>query len=867
MNIFHKVALQGLRKNRTRTFVTVIGVILSAAMVTAVATFGVSLLYYLEKGAEVKYGGWHAAFLNVDSAFVQARSFDEEAANTAAFQDIGYAALDGAKNPDRPYAFLAGFCQETFDALPMTLLSGRFPENSGEILISAKTASDGGVSYALGDTATLAVGSRMDGKKRLGQKDPYQAGKENFVVEEEQTYTVVGICRTPVFEEDFSPGYTFITKVDTIGTEGYFSVFVTLKEPRRVHDYVDSVAGGHACILNNNVLRFMGISDEIASRIFFALLYAVGGIVVAIIMIGSVFLIYNSFSISLNERMQQMGIFSSVGATAKQLRNSVLFEGLCIGAVGIPAGILVGVGSIGLVMAVVSRNFQNILYDGVPLTIHLSGFVIVGAAAVSMVTILVSAYLPAKKAANMPVMDCIRQTNETKLEAEGIRIPKLAQYFYGLEGLLALKNFKRNRKRYRSIVFSLVLSIVLFISTSAFVGNLEQSMAKTMAFTTYDIGFGTQDMGDDELLKLYSGLKTVTGVTKSACQSVRKYGCTVPADMLSEDYLEKEGGVLQEESVELQMEIQFMDDSAYRSVLKSTGLPVREYTGENAKVIVLAKMEIGSDERKGEKEVDAFRNLFKEDSVEAVIAPQVGGRPDREHGQHVSLSCVEIVAPDIPPANNNSPMQDYYLQAIVPWELQERFAPDGISPDILVKGMTFSSENPSQSVAEMQEKISNAGIASAYILLNTTEVMEENRNYIFIANVFAYTFIIFISLIAVANVFNTISTNIKLRRRELAMLRSVGMSDRDFNKMMRWECVFYGIRALFAGLPLAVAISWLIYKGMFAGGADEIVFVMPWASIGISICSVLLVIFVTMMYAVSKIKKENIIDALRDDMT
>lgn len=163
--------------------------------------------------------------------------------------------------------------------------------------------------------------------------------------------------------------------------------------------------------------------------------------------------------------------------------------------------------------------------------------------------------------------------------------------------------------------------------------------------------------------------------------------------------------------------------------------------------------------------------------------------------------------------------------------------------------------------------IQAAGVTADYLLLNTYKMLDESRNYIFIANVFAYTFIIMISLIAVANVFNTISTNIKLRRRELAMLRSAGMSDRDFNKMMRFECAFYGIRALLFGLPIAVASSWLIYRGMFFGGGESLQYVFPWGSIGISVFSVLLVIFITMMYAVSKIKKENIIEALRDDMT
>ena len=137
---------------------------------------------------------------------------------------------------------------------------------------------------------------------------------------------------------------------------------------------------------------------------------------------------------------------------------------------------------------------------------------------------------------------------------------------------------------------------------------------------------------------------------------------------------------------------------------------------------------------------------------------------------------------------------------------------------------------------------------------------------IFIAKVFSYIFIVMISLIAIANVFNTISTNIKLRRRELAMLRSVGMSERAFQKMMNFECVFYGLKALLFGVPVSLLLSYLIYKGMYVGGAEDITFQLPWTSVGISVVSVLFVVFITMLYSVSKIKKENIIDALRDDL-
>jgi len=863
MNIFNKVTLQSMKKSRTRTLVTIIGVVLSAAMITAVATFGVSLLNYMANGAAQRYGGWHVAFLDVDSSFVQERTHDKEIANTATFENIGYAKLDGGKDPNKPYLFIAGFSNETFDALPITLLSGRLPQNSGEILVSGSVTTKGGVQYAVGDTLSLAVGKRMNGNEKLGQNDPYTSESEAFVPQDERTYTVVGICQTPAFEEDPAPGYTLITRSDDADTADNLSLFVTLKNPSQVHSYASSTAVGHSYILNNNVLRFMGLSDNADDKLFTSLLFSVGAIVIAIIMVGSVFLIYNSFNISLNERTQQFGIFASVGATAKQLRNSVLFEGLCIGAVGIPIGVIVGIGSIGLVISVVARNFGNILYSNVPLTLTVSIPAIVGAAAVSMVTILISAYIPARKAASTPVMECIRQTNEVKVESKAVKTSILAQRIYGFEGTLALKNFKRNKKRYRSIVLSLVLSIVLFVSTSAFVTYLKQASAQAKAVTTYDIGFGTQDMDDDEMLQLYDKLKTADGVTESSYQVVMKNTCTVQTDKLSDDYWESTGAHSPDETVSLPIKIQFMDDSTYLKMVNDLGLPAEEYTGQNAKLIAVAKMQNSSNQVEG---VSQLKDMFTGSSLNVTVTPETNGEPNTAYGKNVSITCVEIMPPDAPPTVETSEQQPYFFQVMAPYSSMETLAPSNTSSNIMVKGMTFQSNNPSQSTAEMKTMIQSAGITASYIILNTSEMLEESRNYIFIANVFAYTFIIMISLIAIANVFNTISTNIKLRRRELAMLRSVGMSDRDFNKMMRFECAFYGMRALLFGLPIAAVSSWLIYKGMFIGGADNIDFVFPWGSMAVSVFSVLLVIFVTMMYAVSKIKKENIIDALRDDM-
>ena len=255
MNIFNKVALRGLKKNRTRTLVTIVGVVLSAAMITAVATFGTSLLNYLINGSIAKYGDWHIQFEDVDSAFMQEQANDNGVSNTAAFENIGYAVLDGAKSSEKPYFFIAGFSDKTFGTLPVTLISGRLPENSSEVVVPSHVAAKAGVKISVGDTLALSVGNRKADGKTLAQHDSYRTGEETLISETEKTYTVVGICDRPGFEEQSAPGYTLITKADTTDKADRFSLFVTLKNPRQAKVYANSVNGTHSYIFNDDVLR------------------------------------------------------------------------------------------------------------------------------------------------------------------------------------------------------------------------------------------------------------------------------------------------------------------------------------------------------------------------------------------------------------------------------------------------------------------------------------------------------------------------------------------------------------------------------------------------------------------------------------
>ncbi|WP_315119090.1 ABC transporter permease [uncultured Clostridium sp.] len=843
MNIFNKVTLQSLKKSRTRTIVTVIGVALSAAMITAVATFTVSLQSYMINGAAAKYGDWHIEIPDADSSIAQEQAEDSRVANVVALQNIGYATLEGGQNPDKPYLFVTGWNEEALDALPIKLLSGRLPGNSSEVVIPAHISANGGVKISVGDTLTLSVGNRMSVDQKLSQHDSYCAGEETLVPTTEKTYTVVGICQRPAIEEYAAPGYTLITTEDTAAADS-LTVFITLKNPYQVHSYADN----NSYVLNDDVLRFMGLSGE---KMLTVLLYSIGGILIALVMLGSVFLIHNSFNISLNERTHQFGILMSVGATEKQLRNSVLFEGLCIGTIGIPIGILIGIPSIKLVLSLVARNFANVMYDNVPLTLVVSVPALVAAAAISMITILISAYIPAKKAASTPVMECIRQTNEVKVEAKAIRTSKLAKRLYGLEETLALKNFKRNRRRYRSIILSLTLSVVLFVSASSFGTYLNQiAENSSVVVEEYDICFYTRDMEESDLFQLYDKLKPADGVTESSYQALSTYSCVLNTSDLSSHFFDEYGESIgydgASETVEVQLDIQFVEDSVYQNLLEGLGLSSEEYTGQDKKMIMAGIL--------------PERWYTQEQPMEFTLRSKTG-----EQTKTIRATFVKDY-PDLLPAEP-SEWPGYTLMVMAPYEVKPQFDALGATVKPTKLGMTFKSENPGQSTAEMQTMIDGAGITADYNLYNVYEILEQNRNITFIVNLFSVVFIMMISLIAVANVFNTISTNIKLRRREFAMLRSVGMSDRDFNKMMRFECTLYGARTMLWGLPLSGILSCLIYKGMVVGGADNIGFVFPWGSMAISVFSVLLVVFITMLYAISKIKRENIIDALRDDMT
>ena len=457
MNVFNKVTLESLKKNRTRTIVTIIGIMLSAAMICASTTLVSSMQNFVLRCAIHIDGDWYGAVY--DAAYKDYEDIrDSDRVFSAAYaQVLGYAKIDSA-NERKPYLYVLGgdVASGYFKTMPVHLILGTLPKDSTEIILPEHLTSNGKVNYKLRDTVTLDVGDRMLDGRRLGQDTPVYTYDSETQVEimsgerlentEPRTYTVVGIYERPTFEDYSAPGYTALTAADTKSADqSLIHCYFKLHKPAGVYDFVKEMGytQEYRYAYNTKVLLYSGTAPFDS---FLTAFYSLAAIIIALIVFGSVSLIYNAFSISVSERTRQFGLLSSVGATRKQLRRMVLFEALAVSIVGIPLGILVGIGGIGITLLLIGDKFFSIVRVNIPMRLCVSWQAVVIAAVIALVTVLISAWIPSKRATRASAVEAIRQSMDIKVSGRPVRTSKLAYKLFGLPGVLAGKHYKRNRK-------------------------------------------------------------------------------------------------------------------------------------------------------------------------------------------------------------------------------------------------------------------------------------------------------------------------------------------------------------------------------------------------------------------------------------
>ena len=906
MNVFNKVTLESLKKNRTRTIVTIIGIMLSAAMICASTTLVSSMQNFVLRCAIHIDGDWYGAVY--DAAYKDYEDIrDSDRVSSAAYaQVLGYAKIDSA-NERKPYLYVLGgdVASGYFKTMPVHLILGTLPKDSTEIILPEHLTSNGKVNYKLGDTVTLDVGDRTLDGQRLGQDTPVYTYDSETQVEimsgerlentEPRTYTVVGIYERPTFEDYSAPGYTALTAADTESADqAPIHCYFKLHKPAGVYDFMKEMGytQEYRYAYNTKVLLYSGTAPFDS---FLTAFYSLAAIIIALIVFGSVSLIYNAFSISVSERTRQFGLLSSVGATRKQLRRMVLFEALAVSIVGIPLGILVGIGGIGITLLLIGDKFFSIVRVDISMRLCVSWQAVVIAAVIALVTVLISAWIPSKRATRVSAVEAIRQSMDIKVSGRPVRTSKLAYKLFGLPGVLAGKHYKRNRKKYRTTVVSLFMSIVLFVSAAAFTDYMMESAEGGLASDQFDLIYAAESdassaMTPDALLELLFSEQNVTGGTYTKKQFLqgdisREYVTAMFADRFSNFGMEREDAAPKELSISGYL--YFVADAEFNRLLEKYNLMEADYYDRDKPLGLALDRNIELD-RRLEKYVTL--DTLKGDGcvIEGLYYVEIDGyyRKDSridENGNKVVLYQNRDNENDIIELPYEESFAKYTLRSektieeapffvsrstpvainmIYPYSMLESVIPEAALNQFRNTEYFLTSSNHTASFENLAPVLTENGLSSRQ-LFDYAANAETDRNVVTIIRVFAYGFIVLISLIAAANVFNTISTNISLRRREFAMLKSVGMTQKGFRRMMNYECLLYGSKALLLGLPVSCGITYLIYRAVTT--AYETSFHLPWAAIGIAVLSVFLVVFATMMYAMRKVKKDNPIDALKNE--
>jgi putative ABC transport system permease protein len=860
MNIINKLTIRHLKENKRRTLVTIIGVIISVAMITAVATLGVSFLNLMIRDNIADNGEWHVKYNDVDVEQIQAIEKDSQTKNLVLSNDLGYAKLEGSENKSKPYLFIKEYNTAGFQQFPIELAEGRLPLKDDEIVISEAIADNAKVKYNIGDKLSVEVGKRLAAgeEEPLGQNYSLQSDKngvtEKLKIESSETFTIVGTIKRPTWEPAWSPGYTVIKYVDknALGeTRTADAVVVLEKVKGSLYKHSETLAkenGINSVSYNKELLRFYGVTDNDSLRLT---LFSVAGIIMAVIIIGSVALIYNAFAISVSERSRHLGMLSSVGATKKQKRNSVFFEGAVIGAVSIPVGILSGLAGIGVTFSFINTYLEGALNVAEKLYVIITPASLLIACVISIVTIFISTYIPAMRASKVSAIDAIRQTQDIKLSRKTVKTSKLVRNLFGIEAEIGLKNLKRNKKRYQATVFSLVISIVLFLTVSYFTEDLKKSLELSVDNISYDIQVINDQMGKEDLLPFTK----LDYVTNSSIVQTSYLTTLIEKDELPNELLksvENDPSILQDGKFTYYVRLHGLDHDSFRAYAAKVGTDSAKFENTNElNAIIIDNINYQDYETGKFVETKSIHTNVGE-TLELNLM-------NYETEEQQFLANIEVVAltGQLPMGISTSSLGG--LDIIVSEDILTKIVAGNEKARSEIQTELYMNSSDPLATQDELDKITDSGTH----VYNVYQRRQEQEQVIVLMSIFTYGFIALISLISIANIFNTISTSISLRKREFAMLRSVGMTPKGFNKMINYESIFYGVKALLYGLPISFVIMYLIYWSL--RNTFEYGFNLPWMSILFVVIIIFIIVGAAMLYSIQKVKKENIIDGLKQE--
>ena len=885
MKVLNELSVKDLKLNKKRSIVIIIGIILSTALICGVAGLVTSFQKTFVETAKKNQGNYHTIFYDVPKDELKYIEENRGVKDYYLSEGIGYSYLPnvtvttstGAE--EKPYVNIIAMDNKFLNNMSIELQNGRLPESDDEIVVSARINQKFKTNYKVGDTITLNVGELKDDTSDVDEKNS-QSSENEIINTTPKTYKIVGIINRPTttIEPYEAEWFTVITKMQTIKKQANIAVLYTnpydyKKNTEYINKMVEVKVGENVdksevtifngldkfyrsykykIKINNELLSYEGASldDETLKTI-----YGLGAFIMGIVLVSSVFVIRNGFAISITERLKQYGMLSSIGATKKQIKKSVYFEGFILGIIGIPLGILSGVFAIYILVNVVNYILKDYVSSGTLLTYSMSWVAIVVSVIVSIVTIWLSCRKSAKKASKITPIEAIRSSEDVKLKAKKIKCPKIITKIFKTGGEIAYKNLKRSKKKYRTTVISIIVSVVIFIAISSFIqyGFKMSSSYYTEKNYNYVVYAYTTESNKNkeefakEQAKNYKMLTDISNLPDIGEFSINKTNVfEINMDEKHESELTDYGKDVKaryEESEEDGEKIDTINvislsKDVYKRYLKKIGGNYETYK-EGA---ILIDNNITYDE-KGKRIQGSMYIWKKGDTVTGKIN-------DKEYN-------IKIVAKTEERPNGVENLYNTHAYFIV----SEEF----INKTGYISASLYTQSNDTEKLDKEieQYKKENNLTNSNLNTFNMEESIKAENAIVLVISIFLYGFIGVITLIGITNIFNTITTNMNLRKKEFAMLKSIGMTKKEFNRMIRLESIFYGVKSLIIGIPIGIALSYGMYK-VFKNSM-EMEYVLPYKAIAVAVIFVAVIIGIIMKYSMSKINKQNIIETIRND--
>ena len=846
MSILNDLTIKNLKLNKKRTIVTIVGIILSTALMVGIGLLFSSFQDYMIRET-ISYNGKYEAEYG-DVSLDKLNSIDKKDFSYFYQKAIGFSKFDSA-NEYKPYLYISSVNKEYFNELH--LISGRFAENDSELVISNHINTNGGASYKIGDIVTLKYGERVvEGVNTLANNQYYE--EETLNIAGEKTYTIVGIVERSNFEDYSASGYSTFT-LDMNDKEGTANVFVMFNNKKKIikqsEDLAKKLGYDDAISYNSTLLALYGESTY--GNIMKSMITMIV-IMLSLVSIGCIVVIYNSFAISVMERKKEFGLLSSIGATKKQLSYTVFFEALIEGIIGIILGIGGAYIGIGTVILIINNLIGDILVLKLNLVTNIV-FIIIPVIFMILV-IFISALVPSRRAAKVSPIEAIRQNDDIKINKKKIKTSKLVNKLFGIEGEIALKNIKRNKKKYRVTIVSLFISIVLFISFSSYMNYTIDTASSVMGEVPYDyqISYFGDDNDIDALDKISEIIKS-NDVKEYVSYSARNLSI-IGNYTYSDEYLDfyksayGDDGIKALTNLKYQyISIYILDDISYNKYKELIGL-------DKDSVILLNKFKGVS--YGNNKRVNYDIPVINNGDINIKICNFDDNDEDVDTTKYCNkkIDNIFITNKSFDLIEEFSYMSDFKL--IVNKKLYDNIS----NSDTHYTQFNIISDNTDNidKLTKELDKYDNVNYT------NVKESMKQANNMILVIKILMYGFIGLVTLIGVTSVFNTISTSMALRKREFAVLRSIGLTRKGFNKILFFESLFFGLKSLIYAIPVSLGVTIIIHYAL-ADMMSINSIVIPWKAIIISIVSVFVIVLLTMMYSTSKIKKHNIIEQIREE--